>query len=98
MSRMLGQFRFDVDILTMESALQYYENYDILILDEADDCVIEHGSIIHPEKMRIVGFWDLMEKKTILLTATLGTDLSDILKSFFGETRDSTINFDQLIK
>ena len=98
MSRMLGQFRFDVDILTMKSALCHYEKYDVMILDEADECVLEHGSTIHPEKMRIIGFWDLMEKKTILLTATLGHDLSDVLKSFFGETRDSLIKFDSLIK
>ena len=75
MKRMLGQYRFDVDILTMEKALCHYEQYDVMILDEADSCVIDHGSTIDPDKMRIIGFWDLMERKTILLSATLGFDL-----------------------
>ena len=98
MERMLGQFRFDVDILTMEQALLRYEQYEVMILDEADSCVIEHGSAIDPIKMRIIGFWDLMEKKTILLSATLGKDLEDVLYSFFGESKHSLITFGELIK
>ena len=69
-----------------------------MILDEADSCVIEHGSAIDPTKMRIIGFWDLMERKTILLSATLGKDLEEILFSFFGESKHSMITFAELIK
>ena len=50
-----------------------------MILDEADACVLDYGSTIDPNKMRIIGFWDLMERKTILLSATLGTDLEAVL-------------------
>ena len=69
-----------------------------MILDEADSCVLDHGSTIDPNKMRIIGFWDLMERKTILLSATLGKDLEDVLCSFFGESKHSLIKFDNLIK
>ena len=69
-----------------------------MILDEADSCVLDHGSTIDPNKMLIIGFWDLMERKTILLSATLGKDLEDVLCSFFGESKHSLIKFDDLIK
>ena len=95
---MLGQFRFDVDILTMEDALLGYEKYDVMILDEADSCVIEHGSAVCVDRKRIIGFWDLMERKTILLSATLGNDLESVLYGFFGESKHSLITFDDLIK
>ena len=98
MKQMLGLFSYNVDILTMEQALLNYEQYDVMILDEADSCVIEHGSAIDPTKMRIIGFWDLMERKTILLSATLGKDLEEILFSFFGESKHSMITFAELIK
>ena len=69
-----------------------------MILDEADACVLDYGSTIDPNKMRIIGFWDLMERKTILLSATLGTDLEAVLCQFFGESKHSLIKFDNLIK
>ena len=98
MKRMLGLFSYSVDILTMEDALLNYEKYDVMILDEADSCVLEHGSAVDVDKKRIIGFWDLMERKTILLSATLGYDLEEVLCGFFGESKHSLVKFDELIK
>jgi hypothetical protein len=59
----------------MQQALLKYEQFDVFVVDEADDCILEHGAVIDLHKGQYIGFWDLMEKKTILLTATVGFDL-----------------------
>ena len=98
METMLGHFSQEVTILTMEQALLRRADFDCFILDEADTCIIDHGAIIDPVSEAYVMFWDLMEKESILLTATASPDFDHILNSVFGVKRGSYIQFDAIIK
>ena len=62
----------------MKQALLRLNDYDCFIIDEADICLIEQGGEIDPRTEVYIGFWDMMEKKTILLSATAGEDFEDI--------------------
>ena len=42
---MLGPAREDLIVLTMEEAILTRDSYDICILDEADECILHHGSV-----------------------------------------------------
>lgn len=73
------------------------ENYDVFILDEADHCILEKGCSIDLTTLKIRGFWEIMEKRTILLTATVPFDLNDVLKDLFGVQKQKYVTFDYLI-
>ena len=98
METMLGHFSQDVTILTMEQALIRRDDFDCFILDEADTCIIDHGAIIDPVKEAYVMFSDLMERESILLTATASSDFDHILNNVFGVKRSSYIHFNTIIK
>ena len=70
METMLRHFSQDVAILAMEQALIRRADFNCFILDEADTCIIDHGAIIDPVSEVYVMFWELMERESILLTAT----------------------------
>ena len=46
----------------------------------------------------MAGFWDIMLKRTVFLTATAGDDMVNILHDLFGVRRDTFLEFDGLIK
>ena len=43
---MLGPVRHDLWVLTMESVLSKAEKFDIFVIDEADDYLIEFGHVV----------------------------------------------------
>ena len=47
---MMGDFRNEIDVLTMKDAILKHESYNRFIIDEADDCIINHGSLVNYEK------------------------------------------------
>lgn len=71
MQKMLGDARFRHKVMTMEQAIVNHESFDIFVIDEADKCVLEMGSVVNIEKKQVQGFWDLLTKRAILLTATV---------------------------
>ena len=68
-----------ISVITMEKALKDQDNYDVFIIDEADACLMEKGSLIDHPNQKVRGYWDLMQRKTVLLTATIPFDLDDLL-------------------
>ena len=83
MELMLGSLSQEVPILTMKQALLRLEDFDCFIIDEADECLIDQGSIIDPVKEKFIGFWDMLKVKTVLLTATPGHDFQKVLDGVF---------------
>ena len=83
---MLGSLRHSIKVMTMQSALFKSKDYDVFIIDEADQCLLELGSTIDSANSIVFGYWDLLTKRSILLTATISKDLEDILFSVFGST------------
>ena len=81
---MLGSLRHSIKVMTMQSALFKSNDYDVFIIDEADQCLLELGSSIDTAKSMVIGYWDLLTKRSILLTATISKDLEDILFEVFG--------------
>ena len=63
-----------------------------------DTCLIEHGAVIDPITETYIGFWDLLEKESILLTATASDDFQYILNSLFSVKVDQFVNFEAVIK
>lgn len=72
-------------------------NFDIFIIDEADACILEKGYLFDIISQRVIGFWDLLQKRTILLSATIQEDLQDVLKGLFGLYKSNFLEFDELI-
>ena len=60
--------------------------------------MIEHGATIDPITDTYIGFWDLLEKESVLLTATAGTDYYYVLSSLFNVKKNEFVNFDGTIK
>lgn len=94
--KMLGKAKHDVDILSMKDALCRNENYDVLIFDEADACVLEHGSVENVNKSAVVGFWDMFAKRAVLLTATVSTDFADVLNALFEYKESAILKFAEI--
>ena len=67
---MLGDMSQKIAVLTMEQALAQIQGFDVIIIDEADECLLRFGSILNEQKRLCIGFWDLLNLKTYLLTAT----------------------------
>lgn len=80
---MLGNFSQEVPIFTIKDALLRLQDFDCFVIDEADECVIEHGCVIDPVREKFIGFWDMSEVKTVMLTATPGHDFQKVLDSVF---------------
>lgn len=59
----------------MEQALGRLNDFDVFVIDEADDWIIEHEIHVDQVNERIFGFWDLKQKRTILLSATVSFDM-----------------------
>lgn len=68
----------------MEQALYQSNDFDVWVIDEADICLLEKGSLVDVKSQLVRGFWDLLIKRTILLTATISTDMEDILFEVYG--------------
>ena len=69
----------------------------MFIIDEADQCIIEKGSIVDEVRKQVKGFWQLLEKRTILLSGTISFDLDDILKEVFGIYKHNQVNLTALV-
>ena len=81
---MLGGMRQNIPVMTMQQALMSHQDLDMVVIDESDQCLMELGSAFDESKQIVSGFWDLLEKRTVLLTATVGNDLIDILFELYG--------------
>ena len=75
-----------------------HADYDVFVIDECDQCLLEFGSFIDPKKKIVQGFWDVLLKKTVLLTATIGEDMENILFDVFGIKKSAKINFDKYME
>lgn len=95
---MLGEARQILPVLTMNQALLNHENFDVFVIDEADQCLLEKGVSTSDNLQSFVGFWDILLKRTILLTATAGESLCDILFDLFGHKSDKFLSFDTVLR
>ena len=57
--------------------------FDGYIIDECDYCIMKKGVKIFKDRNRVIGFWNLLEKRTILLTATTCHALEDLLNHVY---------------
>ena len=73
------------------------ESYDVFVIDEADDSILNKGSAVDTAKKCVLGFWDLLSKRTILLTATMGQPMEDLLFELFGVKRETYLTFEEMI-
>lgn len=78
-SSMIGDLRQELNVQTMEEALLRLDEFDVFILDEADHATLSHGCAINSAEGKVYGFWDMFRKRTILMSATIGDDLKDVL-------------------
>ena len=76
---MYGVHRHSCSVMTIAEALLRQDEFSTFIIDEADSCVLENGYIVDELNYRVRGFWDLLQKRTVLLTATVGYDMQTIL-------------------
>lgn len=97
MLEMIDSIRHTIPFLTMQQAMTEHEEFDVLIIDEADECIFEPGATVDHHKERFVGFWDLLKVKSILLTATAGISIQDTLFECFGLRKESFLTFKHLI-
>ena len=72
-----------IDILSMQNALRRSDEYDGFIIDEADRCLIDKGVAVDYVNSQLLGFWDLLRKKTFLLTASVPKNLNKLLKDLY---------------
>ena len=94
---MMGYLRQKVDVLTMKKAIVSQVKYDQIIIDEADDCIINEGSLIDHQNNKFVGFWDLLETPTILLTATMSQAMEDLMHNLYNMVQSEVHSFNELI-
>ena len=80
---MLGDYRQEIKILTMKESLMNIKEYDVLIVDEADECFCNDGIMTDELDGTIIGFWDFIQRKSILMTATVDTQMQEILDRLF---------------
>ena len=84
--------------MTMQTALMSHSDYDMFVIDEADQCLLELDSMIDQRRQIVQDFWDILRKKTVLLTATIGEDMENVLFDVFGIRQDTQINFDKYMQ
>lgn len=72
---MLGDMRQRIPVMTTELALTWMDEFKVIVVDEADACMIKYGCIFNHEKELVVGYWEIFARKTFLLTAPIGIDL-----------------------
>ena len=82
----------------MKDALVDYKKYDQLIVDEADDCIENHGTLYEDDKQRFTAFWDVFETPTIFLTATVNQNMEDILFQLYGISKQKYATTEELNK
>ena len=63
----------------MEKAIMSHDDFDVFIIYESDEYILEKRLTFEHSIPRVVGFWDLLEKITILLIATIGWNLDEVL-------------------
>lgn len=98
LKKMLGPLRFDIKVMTMQKALTKVDEFDAFVLDEADACLWELGSIVDIQNDKVAGFWDLLRKRTVLLTANISSNFDEIMTIAFGVERESYLKFEKLIQ
>lgn len=81
---MMGDLRQMIDVKTMTEVILCSKDYDQLIIDEADDCILNYGSVFDTERKVLNGFWDVLETPSILITATMDRNIEDIMHRMFG--------------
>ena len=65
--------------LLHEVALVNQDTHDIAIIDKVDEIIVKHGVQYDCLVKRLSGFWDQMQTRCILLTASISKDLKIVL-------------------
>ena len=67
----------------MQQAISRHEEFQYFIIDEADECITHRGVLVDEGKEKVLGFWDVMMKRSYLLTATVENYMQDVLYKLF---------------
>lgn len=94
---MLGPCRQNFDIMNMQQAIELHEDYECFIIDEADACITDRGVLASEGREKVLGFWNIMMKKSFLMTATIGRFMEDILLKLFGMKLNEHWNYRSII-
>jgi late competence protein required for DNA uptake (superfamily II DNA/RNA helicase) len=98
LKKMLGEARQNLPVMTMQQALLSHDQFDVFIIDEADQSLLEKGISTTENLSQFAGFWNILLKRTILLTATACDQFVDILFEVFGIKSESFLTFGELLK
>ena len=90
---MLGQCKHDFTILNMQQAISRHDEFQCFIIDEADECITHRGVLYDEGKEKVLGFWDVMMKRSYLLTATVESYMQDVLFKLFNLKSDKYANY-----
>ena len=77
----------------MQQAISRHEEFQCFIIDEADECITHRGVFVDESKEKVLGFWDVMMKRSYLLTATVESYMQDILYKLFNLKFDQFANY-----
>ena len=80
---MLEEAVDSIDVMTIETALIRSDDFDGFVIDEADRCLLEKGCCIDESKSQVAGFWDLLDRKAFLLTASLSNDMHKLMREAY---------------
>ena len=58
--------------------------------------MLNFGTVVDDLGNKLLGFWDLLEKPTILLTATMDYGMEDLMFEMYGISRQKFYSFDEL--
>ena len=59
---------------------------------------MELGCIVDQQRDKVAGFWDLLSKKCVLLTATMNRNMQEMLYYAYGLYNPDFLRFDDVIK
>lgn len=77
----------------MKEALQKIDQFDQFIIDDADECIINHGTYLDISRIdsRLQVFYHLFAKKTIMITSRKDKTFLNAMKDL-GYLTDETIH------
>lgn len=94
---MLGEARQNLTVLTMQQALKNHDQFDVCVIDEADQCLLEKGVYTADNLQHVSGFWNMLLKRAVLMTATAGENFADMLFDIIGVKLSDFLTFDELL-
>lgn len=81
----------------MRETLLQHSQFEVFILDEVDQCILEKGVATSEDLQNFTSFWDILLQRTVLMTATESVDMVNLHHDLLGVEQDSFLKFDSVI-